>query len=61
MTLQAMQPGAGVGSGRYRFIKDYSRGINCELSVPPKIEVHAGYNGGLAIHYPSAVVAMTGL
>ena len=58
MTLQAMMPGASFSSGPYRFVKDSSRGLNCAVEVPPRIEVHHGWNGGLSISYPSAVVTM---
>lgn len=58
-TIQAMQPGSGVGPGRYQFIKDFSRGINCAVEIPPRVEVHMGFNGGPALQYPSNIVIMT--
>lgn len=59
MTIQAMQPGGGAASGEYRFVKDYARGINAPVEVPPKIEVHRGFNGGLAVYYGNAIVIMS--
>lgn len=58
-TLQMMMPGGNAASGEYRFIKDYSKGINAPLEVPPKIEVHRGFNGGPALFYPNGIVAMS--
>lgn len=57
-TIQAMQPG-GESPGEYNYIKDYARGINAPIETPPKIEVHAGFNGGIVIYYPSAIVTCT--
>jgi hypothetical protein len=58
-TLQAMQPGGGISSGDYNFVKDYAQGINAPLEVPPRIEVHYGYNGGPVLEFPSSVIAAT--
>jgi len=58
-TLQAMQPGAAPSPGAYSFIKDYARGINAPLEVPPKLEVHEGFNGGLVMYYQNSVIVMT--
>lgn len=58
-TIQAMQPGGMPSAGAYRFIKDYSRGLNCALEVPPKLEVHRGFNGGCCIYFPSAIISMS--
>lgn len=59
MTVQAMQPGANPTSGAYSFVKDFAQGINAPLEVPPRMEVHMGFNGGLALYFPSAVVALS--
>ncbi len=58
-TIQAMQPGGGMTSGDYNFVKDYAQGINAPLEVPPRLEVHYGYNGGPVLELPSSVVAFT--
>lgn len=47
------------GTGHYEFIKDYIRGVNAPKEVPPKIEVHAGHNGGPVIFRPNAIVVLT--
>lgn len=59
MTLQIMNPGGNAAPGEYHFIKDYAQGINAPVEVPPKVEIHRGYNGGLAIEYPNAIVVAT--
>lgn len=58
-TLQAMMPGGNPSPGEYRFVKDYAQGIHAPVEVPPKIEVHAGFNGGCALMWPSSVLALT--
>lgn len=58
-TINAMNP--GFAAGPYQFIKDFSAGINAPKEVPPRLEVHRGMNGGLAILFPSAIVAISGL
>lgn len=59
-TLQAMAPGQqGYTSGDYSFIVDTATGTNGPVSVPPMLAVHAGFNGGPVLEYPSSVVAMT--
>lgn len=45
------------GSAPYAFVKDSFAGTNTPKEVPGKIEVHSGFNGGLAIQFPSAIVA----
>lgn len=55
-TVQAMQPG-NAGPGEYTFVKDYAKGVNAPMEVPPRLEVHHGFNGGLALYYPSAIVS----
>lgn len=56
-TINAMNPGNAPGP--YSIIKDFANGINAPREVPPKIEIHAGVNGGPAILYPSAVLVLT--
>lgn len=58
MTIQAMMPGGNPSAGVYSFVKDYAQGINAPLEVPPKMEVHMGWNGGTTIEFPSAIVAL---
>lgn len=49
----------GNAAGPYSFIKNYGLGINAPKEVPARLEVHAGWSGGLALEYPSGVVAMS--
>lgn len=58
-TIQSMSPTGDSGPGSYSFVKDYAQGINAPKEVPPRIEVHQGFNGGVAIEYPNSIVAMT--
>jgi hypothetical protein len=44
--------------GPYEFVADYIRGINAPKQVPPKIEVHSGFNGGPVIYRPKALTIM---
>ena len=56
-TRNAMNPNLAPGS--YRFMKDYANGVNAPKEVPPRIEIHRGFNGGPALYYPSAVVILS--
>lgn len=58
-TINAMNP--GFAAGPYQFIKDFSAGINAPKELPPRLEVHRGFNGGLTVLFPSAIVSITGL
>jgi hypothetical protein len=57
MTRNMVNPNGAPGV--YEFVKDYIRGINAPKEVPPKIEVHAGMNGGPVIFRPNAIVILT--
>lgn len=57
LTRNAMNPNLAPGS--YRFMKDYANGVNAPKEVPPRIEIHRGWNGGPAVLYPSAIVVMS--
>lgn len=59
MTLQAMNPSGQAAAGEYHFVKDFAQGINAPVEVPPRVEIHRGFNGGLALLYPAAVVVMS--
>ena len=41
----------------YSFVKDFTKGPNGP-EVPPRMEVHAGFNGGVALHRPSQLLRM---
>lgn len=56
MTRNAMNPNLAPGS--YRFIKDYANGVNAPKEVPPRIEIHRGWNGGPVVFFASAIVRM---
>lgn len=60
-TIQAMQPDvgnlSGAGPGEYAFASYSNRGVNAGVVVSPKVEIHHGFNGGLALYYGSGVVA----
>lgn len=56
-TLNLNNPGGA--SGPYQYVKDYIKGYNAPKETPPRIEVHRGFNGGLAIYFAAAVVAWT--
>lgn len=58
-TVQAMNPMGAPSGGEYRFVKNYANGTNAPVEVPPKLEVHRGFNGGPTIFYPSAIVVAT--
>lgn len=58
-TIQAMEPGASARPGGYNYVTDSTRGLNTPMRTPPKIEIHRGWNGGLVLYYPSAVVVLT--
>jgi hypothetical protein len=44
--------------GNYSFVKNYGLGINAPQEVPARLEIHDGFNGGHALEFPSAVVAI---
>lgn len=48
----------GGAPGHYEYVKDYAQGINAPKETPPRIEVHAGTNGGPVIYRPKAFVLM---
>ncbi len=54
-TRNANNPGFAPGS--YAFVKDYTSGP--AQTVPPKIDVHQGFNGGTVIQRPTQLVVMT--
>lgn len=57
-TVQTLQPGA-AGPGEYSFVADYFMGTNAPKTTPGKLEVVHGFDGGLALKFPSAVVSAT--
>lgn len=44
------------GPGAYAEVIDYSTGERKE--IPPRVEVHAGFNGGLVLHRPSQILRL---
>lgn len=60
-TYQAIQarnaPGVGVGQGEYAFVKDFASGVNASVNVAPRMETHMGFNGGIAMYYPSLSIS----
>ena len=57
LTRNGMNP--NFAPGPYRLLKDYAQGVNAPKEIPPRIEIHRGWNGGPAIFFPSAVVVMS--
>lgn len=49
----------GGGTSAYAFINDYTKNNGGLVLVPPKIEVHQGFNGGPVQTRPSQTVTMT--
>jgi hypothetical protein len=49
----------GGAPGHYEYIKDYANGINAPKQTPPKIEIHAGHNGGPVLLRPGSIVVMS--
>lgn len=58
-TISTAQLPGGSAPGEYAFIKDYARGINAPIEVPPRLEIHNGFDGGPVLEYPSSVIALS--
>lgn len=56
-TINAYAPNQAAAS--VAFVKDSFTGVNAPREVPGKIQVYRLTNGGPAIYYPNAVVAIT--
>jgi hypothetical protein len=41
--------------GPYNYVKDCGVGMNAPKETPARLEIHAGFNGGLTIEYPSGI------
>lgn len=57
MTLQGV--GGAVSSEPYSFIQDFATGSLAPRTVPPKLVIQMGFNGGPVLEYPSSVIAFT--
>lgn len=57
MTRNMVNPNGAPGA--YEFIKDYAQGINAPKEVPPRIDIHSGFNGGYVLTRPSAIVVQS--
>lgn len=49
----------GNAAAPYSFVKNYGLGINAPQEVPARLEIHDGWNGGVALEYPSAFVSIS--
>ncbi len=41
--------------GPYNYVRDYGVGMNAPQETPARLEIHSGFNGDLAMEYPSGV------
>lgn len=48
-----------AAAGPYAYVKNFGVGINAPMETPARLEIHAGWNGGIALEFPSAFVAMS--